>query len=351
MKFITLLFCLTISLVNAQAPHSTAPDMNDSLAVARWLKEKHIPALAVGYIQSGKVKTIKVFGELQPGIPAQVNAVFNVASITKTITTMVTLNLVNSGKWQLDEPVAHYWTDPDIRDDLRSQQLTTRHILTHRSGFPNWRTQLPGKKLAFQFDPGTKYQYSGEGFEYLRQALENKFHRRLDQLADSIIFKPLGMTDTHFTWNPADDRRFAYPFDAGGKPLEITKNTMPNAADLLKTTIPDYCKFVRWMLRGGGLKKSLFKEMISHQVQTKTDEYMGLGWAVYDPVGNGEYALSHGGHDPGVHTMAIMLPKSKRALVIFINSDNGIQLYPDLVSDYLGAQGRAIVAIETKKKP
>jgi len=264
---------------------------------------------------------------------------------------MVTLNLVSSGKWQLDEPVAHYWTDPDIKDDPRSQRLTTRDILTHRTGFPNWRSQLPGGKLAFQFDPGTKYQYSGEGFEYLRQALENKFHRGLDQLADSIIFKPLGMADTRFTWNAADDRRFAYPYDADEKLLEITKNTMRNAADLLKTTIPDYCKFIHWMLNGGGLKKSLFREMSSHQVETKADAHMGLGWAVYDPVGNGEYAISHSGHDAGVHTIVIILPKSKRALVIFTNSDNGRQLFPDLVSDYLGAQGQAIVAIETKKKP
>lgn len=351
MKSITLLFCLTISLVNAQVPVRTVTNMNDSLAVINWLKGKHIPALVVGYIQKGKVKSIKVFGELQPGIPAQANAVFNVASITKTITTMVTLNLVNSGKWQLDESVAQYWTDPDVRNDERNRKLTTRDILTHRSGFPNWRTDLPGKKLAFQFDPGTKYQYSGEGFEYLRHALENKFHRSLDQLADSIIFKPLGMRDTYFTWKADDSHRFAYPFDPKGIQLEVIKNTVPNAADLLKTTITDYCKFACWMLRGGGLENRLFQEMVSHQVQTKTAAYMGLGWAVYDPVGNGEYGLSHGGHDPGIHTIVVMLPKSKRALVIFTNSDNGIQLYPDLLSYYLGKQGQAIVAIETKKKP
>lgn len=353
MKTFTLLFCLSISifLANAQTPAGTTPDMNDSLAVSRWLKAKHIPALALGHIQNTKPATIKVFGEIRPGVPTQPDAVFNVASITKTITIMVTLNLVSSGTWQLDEPVAQYWTDPDVRDDPRSRKLTTRDILTHRSGFPNWRNELPGGKLAFQSDPGTKYQYSGEGFEYLRHALEGKFHRRLDQLADSIIFKPLGMKDTHFTWQAADERRFAYPFDAAGKQLEPAKNTLPNAADLLKTTVPDYCKFVLWMLKGGGLNKSLFREMASHQVQTKDGAYMGLGWAVYDPVGEGEYALSHGGHDAGVHTMVILLPKTKSALVIFTNSDNGIQLYPDLVSHYLGTEGRAIVAIEMKKKP
>lgn len=343
-----LLLCLTTHFAKAQEP---AVNLKDSLAAMKWLQEKHIPALGIAYIEKGKVKTMKLYGDLKPGTPAPVNAVFNVASITKTITTMVTLNLVNSGKWQLDEPVAHYWTDPDLKDDPRSQKLTTRDILTHRTGFPNWRSQLPGSKLAFQADPGTKYQYSGEGFEYLRRALESKFHRGLDQLADSIIFKPLGMKDTRFTWNNADESRFAYPFDAAGKQLAVTKNTKPNAADLLKTTIPDYTKFIQWMFKGGRLSKKLFAQMASHQVQTKADAYMGLGWAIYDPIGNGEYALSHGGHDPGVHTIAFMFPRSKRALVIFTNSDNGMQLYPGLIAGYLGTQGQAIVDIEMKKVP
>lgn len=345
----TLLFFLTVSLLKAQSPVRKVPDISDSLAVINWLKEERVPCLAVGYIENGRVQTIKIFGELKMGIQAPLNTVFNIASITKTITTMVTLNVVNSGSWNLDEPVSNYFTDPDVKDDARSQQITTRDILTHRSGFPNWRIELPTGKLAFQFDPGTRYQYSGEGFEYLRHALENKFGKPLDKLADSIIFKPLEMNNTSFKWNIADEGRFAYPFDASKMPVDIVRNTVPNAADLLKTTISDYCKFILWMLDGGGLQKDLLREMVSHQVERKANTYMGLGWIIYDPVGNAEYALSHGGHDPGVHTIAIMLPQSKRGLVIFTNSDNGIKLYPALLDHYLGAPGRSIVAIETKK--
>jgi len=349
-KCAMLLLTLAVSIANAQQS-SFVPDMNDSLAVLQWLNEKRIPALAVGYLENGEVKLMRVFGQLRAGVPAPADAVFNVASVTKTITAMVTLSLVNAGKWKLDDPVAHYFTDPDVKDDPRSGRLTTRDILTHRTGFPNWRSELPDGKLAFQFDPGTRYQYSGEGFEYLRHALESKFHRSLHQLADSIIFKPLGMASTRFTWNAVDERRFAYPFDPDEKQLEVVKNTVPNAADLLKTTMADYCKFVTWVLNGAGLDKTLFGEMASHQAVRKADSYMGLGWVIYDPVGEDEYALSHGGHDPGVHTLAVVLPKSKRALVIFTNSDNGIKIYPDLLGYYLGAQGQAIVSIETKKTP
>jgi CubicO group peptidase (beta-lactamase class C family) len=50
-----------------------------------------------------------------------------------------------------------------------------------------------------------------EGMEYLRHALENKFHRSLERLADSLIFQPLHMTDTHWVWQDSMQSHFAFP--------------------------------------------------------------------------------------------------------------------------------------------
>lgn len=161
-----------------------------------WLAENNVPAAGIGLIENGEIKYVKVFGELKKGVPAPDNAIFNVASITKTVVTMLTLKLVQTGQWNLDEPLSDYWVDPDVANDSLHTKLTTRHVLTHQTGFPNWRRDHPDGKLAFEFQPGTKYQYSGEGYEYLRRALEHKFGKPLDKLADSLLFKPLGMKDT-----------------------------------------------------------------------------------------------------------------------------------------------------------
>lgn len=67
--------------------------------------------------------------------------------------------------------------DPDIADNPYVKKLTTRIILSHQTGFPNWRGNNADGKLTFEFEPGTKYQYSGEGYEYLRKALEKKFKK------------------------------------------------------------------------------------------------------------------------------------------------------------------------------
>lgn len=107
--------------------------------INKWLKSNNIPTLGIGVINSGKLQQVKVFGELEKGKTAPYNTIFNVSSLAKPVTAMVTLKLVSSDKWDLDEPIFKYWTDPDVADDPRSKELTTRHILSHQSGFPNWR--------------------------------------------------------------------------------------------------------------------------------------------------------------------------------------------------------------------
>jgi len=317
-------------------------------SLGRLIKAKKIPVLGIAYIEKDQVVLARVYGELKAGMPAPVNTVFNVASITKTITTMVTLKLVNSGKWDLKEPLCHYWTDPDVKDDPRSQRLNTWHVLTHQTGLPNWRWMTPSKKLAFEFEPGEKFQYSGEGMEYLRRALEHKFHRSLEQLADSLIFRPLHMTDTHLVWQEDMISRFAVGHNGKGEAIEIVRNTEPSAADQLKTTVADYSKFMLWVMKGAGLSQTLFRQMRSPQSKIKEGKYMGLGFAVYPRLPGGVYGLSHSGQDPGVNTIAFFLPQKGKGLLIFTNSDNGPQLYTDLVKGFLGEQGDDIVTIETK---
>ncbi len=109
----------------------------DKNETERWLKQKHIPALGIGFIKEGKIKQISVFGHLQPNKPAPLNTIWNVASMTKPITALVALKLINAGKLDLDEPVYKYYTDPDIASDINTKKLTARIILSHQTGFPN----------------------------------------------------------------------------------------------------------------------------------------------------------------------------------------------------------------------
>nr|WP_315034390.1 serine hydrolase domain-containing protein [uncultured Chryseobacterium sp.] len=314
----------------------------------QWLKENKIPSLGLGIIRNGKLEKAKVYGDYQNGITSPDNMRFNVASLTKPVTAMIALKLASQGKWDIDEPLYHYWTDPDIAQDPRNEKLTTRIILSHQTGFPNWRILNPNGKLSFHFDPGTKYQYSGEGFEYLRKALENKFHKPLSQLGEEIIFKPLKMKDTSYIWDQnTDASRVAIGHNKDGKAYDPVKNTTANGADDLMTTISDYSHFLISVMNGAGLSPKIYKEMQTGQVATKKGKHFGLGFELYD-LGNGVIALSHGGSDDGVKTLFVIIPQTKQGLVIFTNTDEGAKAYEKLVTDYLGDYGKKIIEIEVK---
>lgn len=288
-----------------------------------WLEKNKVPAIGIVIIKEGQVVKKEVFGNLKKGKPAPENTIFNVASLTKPIVTLLTLKLVSHGSWSLDEPIYHYWVDPDVAHDSLNKKLTTRHILTHQTGFTNWRKNHQSGKLTFDFEPGSRYQYSGEGFEYLRKALESKFAMSLENLADSLVFRPLNMKDSYFTWK--DDSlssRYAVNHDKDGIALETFKPKAANAANNLLTTIEDYANFVLHVLDGGGLSPTVFQEMKSRQVKTPYESYFGLGWEII-PDWGGEEVLMHSGGNPGVSTLAMLFPKTKRGLLIFSNSNNG----------------------------
>lgn len=269
-----LLIFFMLLLVAIQVKGQQSTNLFDSSPkVEQWIKENHVPAMGIGILRDGKLREIRMYGEIKKDVPAPYNTIFNVASLTKPIVTMLTLKLVSKGGWNLDQPLSNYWIDPDIANDTRHKKLTTRLVLSHQTGFKNWRYLNPNGKLSFDTMPGTKFGYSGEGFEYLRKALENKFKKPLEKLSDSIIFTPLGMKDTRHSWNQVTDEyesRFAHWFDTSGN--EINRNykaTVTNAADDILTTIEDYGKFAADVLQGAGLDSSAFNQMVRPHVATK----------------------------------------------------------------------------------
>src|SRR5476651_2544522 len=121
-------------------------DFSCKATIPAWMAESKVPAIAIGILEDGVVKETAVFGELSKGIPARRGSLFNVASLTKPVVALTALKLIDAGQWKLDEPLASEWIDPDLAADPRSQKLTPRIVLSHQTGFPNWRRK---EKLAF----------------------------------------------------------------------------------------------------------------------------------------------------------------------------------------------------------
>lgn len=331
--FVILLF-FTISAILMNWPKGS---------IEKQIENNTVPAIGYGVITNGQLTEHRVVGELEKDVPAPINTIFNVASITKPVFCLVVLKLIDDGVLGLDDPIHPYWVDPEIKDDLRHKLLTPRILMSHQGGFSNWRWNNENGKLSFNHDPGTQFQYSGEGMEYLKKAVQNITRKNLKQLADSLIFQPLGMIDTRLTWDKQmDESRFAQWHNKKGDKYEVFKRNEALAADDMMTTVADLSKFAIYIMNGGGLSEELFDEMKKLQVKVNDRHGYGLGWQVAPEIRDDEYALVHGGADNGVRARLVILPKSKNGFIAFTNGDNGQKIIDRLMVDRLSYGGQLL---------
>ncbi|MBB3034150.1 serine hydrolase domain-containing protein [Alteriqipengyuania lutimaris] len=164
-------------------------------AIERVLAEHRPQAAAIGIITHGHLYREYYFGQEREGVAVNADSRFEVASISKMIASETFLRMVAAGDASLDMKLADYWTDPDLAGDPRLDMLTARHVLTHKTGFPNWRFFRADGKLAFEADPGDRYGYSGEGFQYLFRALEQKTGLTYPEMVERYLLEPLGIDD------------------------------------------------------------------------------------------------------------------------------------------------------------
>ncbi len=279
-----------------------------------------IPAVAIAVVRGGRLVATRVYGERAPGKPADAATVFNVASLTKPVFATLVMTLVADGTLALDEPLHRHWIDPDVAEDARHRRLTPRRLLSHQGGFRNWRGREP---LRFDFDPGTRHEYSGEGFEYLRRALEHKTGSDLATLMRARVVEPAGM-EAWFGWDDVIAGRVAVGFDELGTPLASSTLTgrKANAAANLFTTVAGYGRFMAW-IANAALPAEIFDEAIQPQAQhAHPAEAFGLGWKLIH-IGGATRALWHDGREAGVRSFALLRPDTRDGLVVLSNSANG----------------------------
>lgn len=307
---------------------SDVPPANLQQEIPALMQKLQVPGLAIAKVENGQIAWRAAYGERAPGKPMEIDTVFNVASLTKPAFAGMALQLVVADALNLDEPLHQYWVDPDVANDPRHKALTPRIVLSHQSGFPNWRGN---NKLGFMFEPGARHEYSGEGYQYLRHAIEKLAEKDLRQLMQENVFQPAGMQRSSMGWSDTLGDNIATGYNEAGEPIDTTiKERQPNAAAHLMTTVGDYARFTAWVADGADLPPELFNEMRTPQaLHEDPAERFGLGWKLI-PVNGGE-ALMHDGREPGVRTYAIVLPGKGEALVILTNSSNGELSFRPLV--------------------
>src|SRR5215472_12790424 len=149
------LACLC-QLATASSGHSVKLDASVvklQANIPALMKQADIPGMSIAVVRNGRVAWHGNFGvkNTKTAQPVDDNTVFEAASLSKPVFAYAVLKLVEQGKIGLDVPLTTYLAKPYIADD-RLKEITARFVLSHRTGFPNWRGE--GNPLTIHFTPG-----------------------------------------------------------------------------------------------------------------------------------------------------------------------------------------------------
>jgi len=306
---------------------------NNTLAGAVTLvasRDQVLSQEAVGYMDIAAKK------------PMQTDALFWIASQSKSMTATALMMLVDEGKVNVDDPVEKYL--PEFKGQLMkieyhaentmwqksarpllkrpAHPITVRNVLSHTSGLPfsspleqptldllPLATRVRSyAMLPLEFEPDTKYSYSNAGINTAGRIIEVVSGMPYEQFMDQRLFQPLGMKDTTFWPNSQQVLRLAKSYKANEAKTDLEETTVtqlrypltdrtrqPMPAGGLFSTASDVARFCQMILNGGVLdgkrylSEAAVKQMTSKQTPEAITTKYGFGWS----TGDGEFG--HGG--------------------------------------------------------
>jgi CubicO group peptidase (beta-lactamase class C family) len=332
-----------------------------------------VPGLSMSVVQDGRVAWTHYHGVMDATTnqPVSADTLWPAASLSKPAFAFAALHLVDEGKLDLDRPLKSYVPD-HAPDDPRGNKIAARHVLSHSSGLRNWR-QRADQPLVPDFEPGARFQYSGEGIYYLQRAVEHITGMGFEQFMEERLFNPLGMSASTYSWRRDIATRLVSGHDQGQprqspskdlaqrlldlaeqqkKPLAAFKHEdlvaamqsmspapptlpnfmIPNAAASLVTTPTDYATFLIALLEDRkpaiDLKPATRKLMFTAQSRINSALQWGLGIGLeqqFDVASDPNF-LWHWGDNGSWKNFVLAHPETKSAIVIFTNGSRGLNV-------------------------
>lgn len=306
------------------------------------MTELHVPGVALVPIHNGVIARPLEFGVKDAATkqPVDAETIFEAASMSKPVFAYAVMKLCEKKVLDLDRPLVSYGAPPFLEGDPRVKLITARHVLSHTTGFQNWRSDA--KPLRIHFTPGERYEYSGEGFAWLQSIVSHVTGQAIEPFMQKFVFQPFGMMSSGYLWNDTFTARAARPHDVKGQAENNRKSTAEDvaryaAAGALQCTPTEYAKFLLGMISpgpvdGARLSAASLKEMCRPQVKEPNAwGARGLGWQLVH-TDKGEI-IQHGGDNPGFHCFAVASVERRFGIVVMTNGENGATLMGRFLSD------------------
>jgi len=325
--------------------------------IADFMEQHDIPGIAVAIVQNGDILTEGGFGlaDIGAGKPVTEHTLWPICSITKSFTGVAAMQLVESGKLNLDSPVSDYLPNFRVFDEDASRLMTTRLFLRHNSGlgrtghqdrtreealnpYPTRESLVSALDSAkLQSRPGQCFSYCNEGYATVGHLIETLADMPLEDYFIQKIFEPVGMSNScvrFMDWKQGQDRTYAYSktegdaFDTGERHDGYTCNRLND----------DYQTF----LSTGGIVSTVH-DLALYQITTMSyiDSPLGLATGSLDhmqsvqfPFGDTGWGygfgywifwsgetkvIGHAGGLPGISTYSLMIPGERTGVVVLTN--------------------------------
>ena len=334
---ITTALAVTASCGLAQTPNAPSRASLDRV-FSDW-SSKDGPGCSAAASQDGRTVYEAGYGSanLEADVPITPASIFHAASVSKQFTAMAVMLLAHEGKLSLDADVHTYL--PELPD--YGQRITLRHLLTHTSGLRDqWDLlalargrfeedriteadvlDIVTRQKALNFVPGTEYLYSNTGYTLAAVIVHRVSGKPLRQFADERIFKPLGMTRTHFH----DDytmlvkgRTSAYEKEKDGWHVGIPNFDTYGATSLF-TTVGDLLKWQENFRNPVVGDEAILKQMQTSAVLANGDT-TGYGLGVQIGRQDGMKLVGHSGADAGYRSYTGRYPEHAFAVAVLCNA-------------------------------
>jgi CubicO group peptidase (beta-lactamase class C family) len=324
--------------------------------LAERMAAKQVPGLSVAVIHNGTLEWARGFGVTKiGGPPVTVDTLFQAASISKPLTALAVLHLVQAGKLDLDADVNRYlktWKIPP-NPYIAPAPVTLRELLSHTAGMtihgfngyeagaprPTLRQVLEGtppannSPIEMGWTAGTSWRYSGGGYVVVQQVLQDVTGQAFPDLMQATVLDPIGMTHSSYLQPlpAAQLAEAATPYRPGGEPVAGGPHVYPEmAAAGLWTTPSDLARYlleVQKSLVGGA--NHVLSAAMTRQMLAPGWHHQGLGPEVGG--GAGRPYFDHSGANEG-YRCEFVAYQAGDGVVVMTNSDNGREVAEQVIA-------------------
>lgn len=347
-----------------RGPVVVAGEISPVMSLTERMAHYKVPGVSIAVIDEGKIVWAKGYGLARAGEAVTTATQFSTGSISKPVTAVAAMRRAQAGALPLDRDVnllLKQWKVP-ASPLSADEAVTLRRLLSHGAGlsvhgfYPGYESGKPlptniqilngqapavNKPVQLELKPGTKWSYSGGGYQVVQQLLTEEQKTAFPRLMQMLLFTPLKMRASTFEQLAPDRAPLTYATAHDGKGNELPGRWMllpEMAAAGLWSTPTDLARLAialqqAWKgKRGGIVSPAVAREMFTRQ----TGDW-GLG---FELKGEGQaLRFRHYGDNPGYKAVMIAYPATGQGAVILTNGDRGFRLIEEILFSVAAAYG------------